>query len=74
MKIEANVFKFCMAYDYPLVGLLCVKNMGFQKHPNCCGQGLGIHTAGYVWKEKGRTGGNRGGGGVVLWHRSRTKK
>ena len=72
MKIKSNVFKFCVANDDPLVDFLCVKNMGFQKYPNCCGQGLSIHTAGDVWKEEGRPGGESGGG--VLWHCSRTKK
>ena len=74
MKIKSNVFKFCVANDYPLVDFLCVKNMGFQKYPNCCGQGLSIHTAGDVWKEEGRQGGESGEGGGVLWHCSRTKK
>ena len=75
MKIKSNVFKFCVANDYPLVDFLCVKNMGFPKYPNCCGQGLSIHTAGDVWEEEGRTGGEAGrGGGGVLWHCSRTKK
>ena len=64
MKIKSNVFKFCVANDYPLVDFLCVKNMGFPKYPNCCGQGLSIHTAGDVWEEEGRTGGEAGRGGV----------
>ena len=56
------MFKSCVANDYPLVHFLCVKNMGFQKHPNCCGHGLSIHMAGDVWEEEGRTGGEAGGG------------
>ena len=63
MKIKSNVFKFCVANDYPLVHFLCVKNMGFEKYPNCCGQGLSIHTTGDVWEEEGRPGGESGGGG-----------
>ena len=55
------MFKSCVANDYPLVHFLCVKNMGFQKYPNCCGQGLSIHMAGDVWEEEGRTGGEAGG-------------
>ena len=51
------------ANDYPLVDFLCVKNMGFPKYPNCCGQGLSSHTAGDVWEEEGRTGGEAGRGG-----------
>ena len=73
MKIKSNVFKFCVAYDYPLIDFLCVKNMGFQKYPNCCGQDLSIHTARDVWEEEGRPGGESGEGGV-LWNCSRTKK
>ena len=71
---EYGVSKILCANDYPLVDFLCVKHMGFPKYPNCCGQGLSIHTAGDVWEEEGRTGGEAGWGGGVLWHCSRTKK